>query len=354
VPRKAPYMKLQKARAISAILLVCIATVGCRPKPMPLDQAMKLIDNRQDWQDRGPIQIPRIPSEKFLKGMTIVIDPGHGGADGGDATTKPAAYKAGPTGVKEAHMNLRVSLLLERLLKDAGVNVILTRHGDDTVSLTDRAEVANTAKRPGGGIGADLFISIHHNAAGKSHDPANFTSIFYHGEVDDAEVALDVARHIAAHLGPAMRTNVGVSGPLYSDFLMFPGWGFGVLRACKVPAVLCECSFYTNPEEEQRLRDAGYNLREAYAIYAALCEYAYEGRPTQSVPNVEVNDSTVTLTMALDEGLPGWWGKERNRILRSTMSATWDGKPMAVVYNATTKLLIARAPLLEAAPIVMA
>ena len=42
-----------------------------------------------------------------------------------------------------------------------------SRHGDQTIDLKQRAEIANTAKRLDGGIGADLFISIHHNAGSK-------------------------------------------------------------------------------------------------------------------------------------------------------------------------------------------
>ncbi len=310
--------------------------------PMRLDEAMKLIDSRGDWKEFGPIQVPKHPAEKYLKGMTIVIDPGHGGTDGGDSSTRPAAFKAGPSGTKEAHMNLRVGLLLERLLKDAGVNVILTRHGDETLSLVQRAEVANNAKKLDGSIGADLFISIHHNAAG-GVDKTNFTSVWYHGQVDGAEVALDVGRHIAAELGKAMRTDVGLTSPLFSDQLMYDG-GFGVLRACHVPGVLCECSFYTNREEEQRLRDAGYNLREAYAIYEGLCEYAYEGRPTQAAPVVSVSGDVVTMTVPLDEGLPKWWGSDRSRILRSSVYASWDERPMRIEFDPKTKVLRGTAP----------
>ena len=55
--------------------------------------------------------------------------------------------------------------------------------------------------------------------------------------------------------------------PLMSDQLMYRD-GFAVLRHAEVTAVLCESSFYTNPEEEQRLRDPEHNLREAYGMFA--------------------------------------------------------------------------------------
>jgi N-acetylmuramoyl-L-alanine amidase len=315
------------------------------PRPATVAEAMELIDQRAEWTELGQINVARHPAEKYLKGMTIVIDPGHGGTDGGNISTQPAGYKAGHAGEKEAFINFRVAVLLNRLLKDAGVNVIMTRYGDDTISLRERAEVANNAKKLDGSIGADLFISIHHNAY--SNRSTNFTSIWYHGDANDAEVSLDVARHVAERLGEGMRTQVGVSGLLFSDKLMYES-GFGVLRACKVPCFLCECSFFTNPAEEQRLRDAKYNLREAYAIYTALCEYAYEGRPTQSMPEVTMAGSSVHVSTLLDEGLPGWWGKDLPRILKSTIDVTVDGKRVGFEFDERSKALTANLEQLKA------
>ena len=308
---------------------------------MSIDQAMRLIDDRPNWTDRPAIDVPRDPSEKFLKDLCIVIDPGHGGEDGGAISTKPANYKAGPTGQREAFMNLRVALLLERLLKDAGVQVIMTRHGDDTIDLRERAMVANQAVRSrDGGKGADLFVSIHHNAGGGP--TSNYPSVWYHGGVDDNEPDLDIARCLAFELGRAMRTQVGKTSPIFSSQLMYNG-GFGVLRDCQVPAVLCECSFYTDPAEEQRLRDAGYNLREAYAIYLGLCRWAYCGRPTQSLPVVEPeSDGRWQISMTLDEGLPPWWGVDRSRILASSVSATFDGKRVAIEFEPLSRRAVIR------------
>jgi N-acetylmuramoyl-L-alanine amidase len=340
--------QMHRAALIWGLILLA---VGCSPKkktdtppvvqptlkePMKLDEAMSLIDSRDDWTRHPAINVPRHPGEKFLKDLTIVIDPGHGGSDGGGASTRPSGYKAGRAGEKEAFMNLRVGLLLERMLKDAGCNVIMTRRGDDTISLRERAEVANKAKRIDGGIGADLFVSIHHNAGGGP--TANYTSVWYHGTVDDNEPDMDVARFIALELGRAMRTQVAKTSPIFSSQLMYDG-GFGVLRACNVPGVLLECSFYSDPVEEQRLRDAGYNLREAYAIYVGLCEWAYCGRPTQTTPVVSGIGSDMQLTTTLDEGLPNWWGSDRSRILSSTVQAMLDGKVAPIVFDELTRKL---------------
>src|SRR5215210_3462262 len=110
--------------------------VAAPSAPMSIEDAMKLVDERPAWTEFPPLDVPRHPAEKYLRNMIIVIDPGHGGKEGGDSSTQPAGYKAGPTGEKEAHMNLRVSLMLRRLLVDAGATVVMTREGDDTISLS--------------------------------------------------------------------------------------------------------------------------------------------------------------------------------------------------------------------------
>ena len=342
---------------LSAFVCGCLLLAsGCAPKkqsrsgmtpaaaaekpPVSVEEAMKLIDRRDDWTTLPPINVPRYPGEIFLKDLTICIDPGHGGTDGGNITTRPSNYKAGPTGEKEAHMNLRVALLLERLLKDAGANVIMTRHGDDTIGLRERAEVANNAKRPDGGTGADIFVSVHHNASGPT---SNYPSVWYHGSVDDNEPDIDLARPIALELGKQMRSQVAKTSPIFSSQLMYNS-GFGVLRAAKMPAVLCECSFMTNPTEEQRLRNADYNLREAYAIYLGLCEWAYCGRPTQTPPTVRRQGDQLVLSSTLNEGLPNWWGSDRNRIPRSSIEVTLNGMAIPWQYNELSRELTATLP----------
>lgn len=294
-------------------------------EPASLEQALAMLDCRPEWEQRGPILPARHPNESLLKDWVIVLDPGHGG----DAHL--ANYKRGPTGVREAEINFRVAVLLKRLLDDAGAIVTLTRDGDYDLGLDERAEVANRAKRPDGGTGADLFLSLHHNAAGPE---ANYTSVWFHGPVDDAEVELDVARYLAFNLTRALRTKVAKTQPIMNDRQMYPG-GFGVLRHAKVPAVLTESSFHSHPPEEQRLRDAIYNLREAYAIYWALCEYARGGRPT--VRSFLVTSSS--LIMELDDGLFGGWGAELGRILPSTINVRLNDKAVSFDYDGKTRML---------------
>ncbi len=249
------------------VLLMSPAAFAQTTRPaMSLDEAMRLLDDRPAWGELPPLDardLPRHPAQEALQGMTFVLDPGHGG----DAHLP--GYKRGPTGVREADINLRVAKLLERLLTDAGANVVLTRDVDRDLSLADRAKVANDAR-------ADLFLSLHHNASDR---PAiNYTSVWLHGDLATGGPEVDAARHIARSLGKHLRTDVGYTSPLMSDRQMYQS-GFGVLRASKVPAMLLESSFHSNPDEEQRLSDAGHNLREAYAIYEGLCDWAHARPP---------------------------------------------------------------------------
>jgi len=316
---------------VSVLGLTVAMLAGCGPTS--LDKAMSRLDDRPDWKTYHKPDVPRHPAEKHLQGWFIVLDPGHGG----EAHKK--GYKRGPTGVREAEMNWRVAKLLERLLVDAGVHVTLTRHSDEFIGLKERAEIANNLPRPDGKIGADLFISLHHNAS--SRESANFSSVWYHGEADWAEPSLDVAKYIAHRLGAEMRTNVAKTSPLLSDQLMYAG-GFGVLRQSHVPAVLCESSFFSNKAEEQRLRDADHNLVEAYAIYLGLCEYAYGGRPTQTLPTVELSGDTLRISTVLDDGLDKqWWGHERDRTLSSTISVYLEGKRLDAHYDQAAKTVTA-------------
>ena len=307
-------------------------------EPMPLEEVLDYIKNKRgEWQQWGEDDFPVYPAEKYLKGWVIVLDPGHGG----DAH-KPN-YKRGPTGVREAAINLRSALLLKTLLEHAGAQVKLTRDDDSyDMGLAPRAEVANTVVRHDGGIGADIFISMHHNASGPS---ANYTTVWFHGPVSWSEPDLDPAKYVAHELGFALRTQVGKTSPLMNDTQMFKN-GFGVLKYTNVPAFLCESSFHSNPDEEQRLRDAEYNLREAYSIYKGLCNYAYGGRPTQSAPVIKRVGSELVITTTLDDGAnKGWWGHDKERTIASSVNLFVDGVRTYADYDKKSKTVTAKVAL---------
>src|SRR5689334_11141302 len=125
----------------AAGLVALLGLIGCAKHaagPTSIDQAMNMLDHRPAWTQIPAVDVPRHPAEQYLNGMTFVLDPGHGG----DAWKEH--WKRGPTGVREAEINLRVGLLLGKLLREAGAKVVLTRESDTDLDLDERAAMANS------------------------------------------------------------------------------------------------------------------------------------------------------------------------------------------------------------------
>lgn len=194
----------------------------------------------------------------------ICLDAGHGG------TAKIDSFRAGPTGEREEWINLRVALLLQKMLEDKGAKVVMTRVTDDTISLSRRVEIARENN-------SDIFLSIHHNATA---DPqVNFPIIYFHGNASENIASVELSKEI----GKALRENLykgSTPVSIVSDHVIFFRSGTGVLRGTYgIPGVIAEASFFTNPGEEERLKQTEYNKREAQAYLTALENYFEEKFP---------------------------------------------------------------------------
>lgn len=215
----------------------------------------------------------------------IVIDAGHGGSD-------PGAI--GPTGLREADVNLDVARrLAERLAMRYGFQVALTRDRDVFVPLEQRASHAN-------GTTADLFVSIHCNAA--ANRDARGISTFAledsprvaarltarEGELVEGDPGgswdvsriladLNLSRHgrdslgFASTIQRALLHDARLLYPQVEDMGVHPA-RFHVLVTTRMPAVLVELSFISNLSDEQRLRSDGYRDLLAGAIARAIDE----------------------------------------------------------------------------------
>jgi len=301
---------------------------GCQttPKGDPMLSVNTLHEAPEGFlaQRVGSPEYPIPLYAKFLEDVRICLDPGHGG----DAHKR--AYKRGPTGVREAEMNLRVAKYLRSFLEAAGAQVRLTREEDVDLTLAERADVATQWD-------ADVFISLHHNAIGKKPH-VNFTTVWYHNDVNYRPSDLDLARYLCYGLYDALALPQITDAPLKSDQLMYKS-GFGVLRNARVTAALTESSFFTNPEEEQRLRDPEYNLVEAYGLFLGLAKYAAAGLPR--VQLLEPDDGAITagssgsLVFELDDGLRSRkaWGHDRQMILTSTIAVRFDGENTPFTFD---------------------
>lgn len=298
---------------ISVVFLLCI---GCSRRQEIIEQEVPAY-----------IEIP--PHARHLKGFKICLDPGHGGQ------AHVPDYKRGPTGLREAEVNLQVALYLREILQKVGVTVIMTRVNDSYVSLPMRSQIANES-------GADFFISLHHN--GIDNPKVNYTSTWYHGDADDSRQSLDLARYIQQGVSNALRLPFSPASGLYSDKLVTAA-GFGVLRTTECPAVLCEASFLSNPEEEVRLRDNDYLRKEAYGYFLGIARYVEGGFPKGILVNPPhqsvVQTKKPLLQIRVMDGLHerGAWILKRQQIFTDSIRVKIDDVSVPYHYDREADLI---------------
>ncbi len=177
-----------------------------------------------------------------LQGRTIVIDPGHGGDDpGGQAFSD----------IREKTVVLEISKHIAEVLREDGMDVIMTREGDYTVDIYDRPEIANRAN-------ADVFVSVHCNADSRGITEGTETYYYPNGAASE-----ELARVLHAQLvNTLQRPDRGVR---YGNF--------AVLREAKMPAVLLELLYLTSPQEERLLRNPQVQRMIAEAVRDGLVEF---------------------------------------------------------------------------------
>jgi N-acetylmuramoyl-L-alanine amidase len=202
-----------------------------------------------------------------LDGKIICLDPGHGG------TADTDQYRVGPSGEREEWVNLRVAFYLREKLEASGAKVVLTREEDIHVPLDKRSEIAHKSK-------ADLFLSIHHNATADTS--VNFPIVYFHGSANENQSGLKLAKLLSRSFRDLLFEG---SGPVsvVSDFTIFPNSGTSVLRGTYgIPGVVAEASFFSNAQEEDKLKKVEYNELEAEAYYWAIAAY-FEQYPAVSI-----------------------------------------------------------------------
>lgn len=195
--------------------------------------------------------------------LTVVIDAGHGGMDGG---------AVGISGVLEKDLNLQVAKKLEKLVTDGGGKALMTR-ADDVSLHTDQDKTVREQKRSdlnyrrsyAADSGADAFISIHMNKFEQSQYRG--AQIFYAADQDSKQLAEMIKKNIV----PVSEKSDGREIKKAYDTMF-------ILQQSKLPSVIVECGFLSNPEEETLLTDDAYQQKIAEAIYRGLCEFLQEKR----------------------------------------------------------------------------
>lgn len=188
-----------------------------------------------------------------LVGATFVVDPGHGTRFPDGSPLNVGAV--GPHGVGEAAVALAVGSDLTALLRGAGARVVLTRSPEHPYRVaTDRAKDNRARAAMANRLHATAFVAVH---ADSSTDPASRgTSVFW-------------LRANSVPLADAVRARLR---PLGLGEAAFHARHLAVTDEARVPAVLVELGFVSNPAQERLLATPSFQQREAQALYAALVE----------------------------------------------------------------------------------
>jgi len=184
--------------------------------------------------------------DKPLTGISILLDPGHGGTDTG---------AIGPLGARlaEKHMNLALAYKMKAILEAQGATVNLSRTGDTLPSLSDRVELSRRL-RP------DMFISLHTNSVSESTNSSNirgFESFFRN----------NVGKEISDSLVRTVQTN-----PLYGKRSSKQS-NFFVLRPTWTPSALIETGFISNVSDFSRLTCEDEQYKLATLMVSAIANY---------------------------------------------------------------------------------
>lgn len=195
--------------------------------------------------------------------LTVVLDPGHGGEDGGAVS---------PDGVEESGLNLEIALRLQELLRFSGVKTQMTRIADVSIhqeeartiqekkasDLRQRVEIVN-------GIPGAMLLSIHQNSL-----PSSVVTYGAQAFWNQQAGAERLAVSIQDALNQAINTHRAKGAkPIASTIYL--------MRQITAPGVLVECGFLSNPEETLRLQQAGHQCRLAVAITAGFFKGLSEG-----------------------------------------------------------------------------
>jgi N-acetylmuramoyl-L-alanine amidase len=212
----------------------------------------------------------------------VVLDAGHGGSDPGATSTD----------LTEKEITLDIGRRLKELLEAEGYEVIVTRDGDRTIALKDRAIVANSSK---------IFVSIHVNAIVK-HTQSRGIETYYLGATDDPSLTRLAAaeNRVSGYSMADMRKLLDnvyadarsdeshalaatVQRSLYANLRAhdagLENWGvkrapFVVLVATDMPAILAEVGCISNEQEAAMLRRPDHRQKIADALFKGIRAYA--------------------------------------------------------------------------------
>jgi len=281
----------------------------------------RLVVDLYDKQKTQPVRkTVESQSQGKLRDILIVIDAGHGGED-------PGAI--GPGRVREKDVVLRIAKKLAEIVNaKKGYRAELTRTGDYYIKLRKRSQVAIEKK-------ADLFISIHADAF---KDPrAKGASVFAWSQrgatsetaryladkenlsdlvggaspesVDEtlahvlADLSIDANVSFSLGLGSHVLKEMGAVARLHKKHVEQAG--FAVLKSVRVPSLLVETGFISNPTEAKNLNSRVYRAKLANAIFKGIDSYFTDVPPPGTYLAAKKNKRSMVYTVSSGDTLSG-------------------------------------------------
>lgn len=283
-------------------LLALLQEQSRSDRPLQSAEELKLDEPLKPEPGKAAEKKPAEPQngkQKVNRLITITLDPGHGGED-------PGAVGRG--GTYEKTVTLAIARRLKaRLERQSNVRVALTRDGDFFVPLGTRVQKARRVQ-------SDLFVSIHADAWIKPE--AQGSSVFILSEKGASSSAARMLAQKENEADLVGGVNINVKDPFLARTLLdlsqtatsndslrlakavlgelgginrlhksnVEQAGFAVLKAPDIPSVLVETAFISNPEEERKLADDGYQERMADALAKGIMRYLDQNPPAPKSP----------------------------------------------------------------------
>ncbi|MBQ9518330.1 MAG: N-acetylmuramoyl-L-alanine amidase [Firmicutes bacterium] len=178
----------------------------------------------------------------------IIIDAGHGGFDPG---------KVAADGTREKTVNLDIAKYLQAYLEQGGADVSMTRIEDTALARGKNGDLKGRLLLQ---ADCDIFVSIHQN----SYPAPNVhgAQVFYYQKSEDGK-----------RLAAAVQARIKQAADIDNTRSPKENLSYYILKNSKIPCVIVECGFLSNPEENTKLNDKNYQKKIAWAIYMGISDY---------------------------------------------------------------------------------
>lgn len=225
-----------------AIIMVIIASVFL------LNEEVAEEYNEESYEEES------LESEVLSNGLSIVLDPGHGGYDPG---------KVGINSALEKDVNLAIALLIEEKLFAMGYNVIMTRETDSSMKesgsdlgkvqdLDARVQMINNSE-------AEVAVSIHQNSY--ITEDVKGAQVFFYENSQEGEKAAAIMQSELLIVDPSNHRQMKGNDSYY------------LLKRTTIPTIIVECGFLSNREEADKLCNGEYQEALAIAIVSGIEKY---------------------------------------------------------------------------------